>query len=139
MAELSPAVREFLEQPHFAVVATIAPDGLPHQTVVWYALAGDDIVFSVPKGTVKHQHLQRDGRLSICMEQGFRYVTLMGSVTLEEDQGKVRAAYMQMGERYRAVMQGPPPRPSAKSADLMSRERVGIRLKIERVISQGIE
>lgn len=33
--ELTQSIRDFLDQPHFAVVATIAPDGTPHQTVMW--------------------------------------------------------------------------------------------------------
>lgn len=139
MPALSNSVREFLQEPHFAVVATIAPDGVPHQTVVWYGLDGDDIIFTAPQGTVKHQHLQRDPRLSICIEQGFRYVTLSGTVSLETDQAMLQRDYLRLGERYRGAMQTPPPRPSAKASELMTRERVGIRLKVERVISQGIE
>lgn len=139
MATLSQPVRDFLEAPHFAVVATIAPDGMPHQTVVWYAVAGDDVLFSVPKDTIKHRNLARDPRMSICVEEGFRYVTLTGNVSLEDDPSIIRAEYMRMGERYSRVMPSRPPVPSAKSSELMSRERVGVRLKIERVVSQGIE
>lgn len=139
MTQLSQPVREFLQAPHFAVVATIAPDGIPHQTVVWYAVSGDDIIFSVPKDTVKHRNLARDRRMSICVEEGFRYVTLTGTVALEEDQQAVRAEYMRMGERYASAMPSRPPVASGRSAQLMSRERVGVRLTIERVVSQGIE
>ncbi len=139
MSKLSPPIREFLEAPHFAVIATIANDGVPHQTVVWYAVDGDDIVFSVPKGTMKHRNLARDARMSICMEDGFRYVSLSGSVSLEEDQSIVRAEYLGMGARYAGAMPSRPPAPSAKSAELMSRERVGVRLTVDHIISQGIE
>jgi PPOX class probable F420-dependent enzyme len=135
MAALSTAIREFLAQPHFAVIATIAPDGLPHQTVVWYELQDDTIVFSVPRDTVKHKHLQRDPRISICIEEGFRYVTVVGTAALEEDPDKARALYTHMGERYRGSMQMSPPRPSATASELMSRPRVAIRMTIERVIS----
>jgi predicted pyridoxine 5'-phosphate oxidase superfamily flavin-nucleotide-binding protein len=38
--------RAFLEAPRFAVAATISADGLPHQTVVWYALDGDEEMVS---------------------------------------------------------------------------------------------
>jgi predicted pyridoxine 5'-phosphate oxidase superfamily flavin-nucleotide-binding protein len=68
--------RAFLEAPRFAVAATISTDGLPHQTVVWYALDGDEeLVLSTPRGSLKHRHLLRDPRLSVCVEEGFRYVT----------------------------------------------------------------
>jgi hypothetical protein len=60
MAELSAPMREFLDGVHFAVAATIASDGMPHQTVIWYALDADELVFNIPKGSLKHKHLQRD-------------------------------------------------------------------------------
>lgn len=85
MVVLSAGVREFLEQPHFAVSATISADGTPHQTVTWYMLDGDELVMSTPEGSVKHNNLLRDARLSVCVEDGFRYVTLVGSVTLAPD------------------------------------------------------
>ena len=60
--------RAFLEAPRFAVAATISTDGLPHQTVVWYALDGnDELVVSTPRGSLKHRHLLRDPRLSLCV------------------------------------------------------------------------
>jgi PPOX class probable F420-dependent enzyme len=141
MTLLSPALRLFLEQPHFAVVATIGRDGLPHQTVVWYMLEGDQIVFSFPRDTVKHKHLLRDPRLSICIEQGFSYVTIVGTATLEEDPQAARAQYAHVGDRYRVAMSAPMPArpPSAKSMELMSRERVAVRVTIDKLISQGVE
>lgn len=139
MAVLSQAEREFLEAPHFAVVATIAPDGVPHQTVVWYAVDGNDIIFSVPKDTVKHRNLARDPRMSICIEEGFRYVTVTGKVSLNEDAAAVRAAYQHMGQRYARAMTSRPPIAPGRAASLMSRDRIGVRLTVEHVISQGIE
>jgi PPOX class probable F420-dependent enzyme len=139
MTTLSAAVRSFLDEPHFAVVATIAPDGVPHQTVVWYVREGDEILFSVPQATVKHQHLQRDSRLSICMEDGFRYVTLIGTAALDEDWAAAAAQYAQVGRRYQGRVAAPQGPPSARSAELMKRSRVGIRMTVERVISQGVE
>ena len=60
--------RAFLEAPRFAVAATISADGLPHQTVVWYALDGnDELVLSTPRGSLKHRHLLRDPRLSLSL------------------------------------------------------------------------
>ncbi len=78
--------RTFLEAPRFAVAATISADGLPHQTVVWYALDGEEeMVLSTPRGSLKHRHLLRDPRLSVCVEDGFRYVTVSGRVRIEEE------------------------------------------------------
>ena len=50
---LSDAARAFLAEKRFAVLATISRDGLPHQTVMWYELRGDDIIMNTAAGRVK--------------------------------------------------------------------------------------
>jgi PPOX class probable F420-dependent enzyme len=134
----------FLEAPRFAVAATISTDGLPHQTVVWYALDGDDeeVVLSTPSGSLKHRHLLRDPRLSLCVEDGFRYVTVSGRVRIEEEPKAARELYGRIGARYRGTMPSPSagkssPRLDPKTAGLLSRERVTLRLAIERIRSNG--
>ncbi len=136
--------RAFLEAPRFAVAATISTDGLPHQTVVWYALDGDEeLIVSTPRGSLKHRHLQRDPRLSVCVEEGFRYVTVSGRVRIEEEPEAARELYGRIGARYRKAMPSssvgkrPPPRLDSKTAELLSRERVTLRLAIERVHTNG--
>jgi PPOX class probable F420-dependent enzyme len=136
--------RAFLEAPRFAVAATISTDGLPHQTVVWYALDGDEeLVLSTPRGSLKHRHLLRDPRLSVCVEEGFRYVTVSGRVRIEEEPKAARELYGRIGARYRGAMprpsagKEPPPRLDSRTAELLSRERVTLRLAIERVRSNG--
>jgi PPOX class probable F420-dependent enzyme len=135
--------RAFLEAPRFAVAATISTDGLPHQTVMWYALDGDELILSTPRGSLKHRHLLRDPRLSVCVEDGFRYVSVSGRVRIEEEPEAARELYGRIGARYRRAMprpsagKGPPPRLGSKTAELLSRERVTLRLTIERVRSNG--
>jgi PPOX class probable F420-dependent enzyme len=136
--------RTFLDAPRFAVAATVSTDGLPHQTVMWYALDGDEeLVLSTPNGSLKHRHLLRDPRLSVCVEEGFRYVTVSGRVRIEEEPEAARELYGRIGARYRKAMpsssvgKGPPPRLDSKTAELLSRERVTIRLAIERIHSNG--
>lgn len=136
--------RAFLEAPRFAIAATISTDGLPHQTVVWYALdADDELVISTPSGSLKHRHLLREPRLSLCVEDGFRYVTVSGRVRIEEEPKAARELYSRIGARYRGAMprpsagKGPPPRLDSKPTELLSRERVTLRLAIERVHSNG--
>ncbi len=140
--QLTNEQREFLQAPHFAVVATIGGDGLPHQTVMWYVLDGDDLVLSTPKGSLKHKHLLRDSRLSVCVEEGFRYVTLSGIAAVDESDPQVaRALYMQIGARYMAGMstagRPDPSQLDPKAAELLNRDRVTLRLKIDHVHSNG--
>jgi PPOX class probable F420-dependent enzyme len=135
---LTDAMRDFLNEPHFAVVATIGADGMPHQTVIWYELRGDEIVMSTPQESLKHRHLQRDPRMSLCVEDGFRYVTVHGRATLVEEPEAARALYATVGSRYRNAVPMPsaPPR-DPKVMELLSRERVTIRLSVDHVHSNG--
>jgi PPOX class probable F420-dependent enzyme len=85
---ISDDVRAFLEQPRFAVMATINRSGSPQLTVMWYALApdGEDVVvLNCTRGLLKERNLRRDPRMSLCIEDGMRYVTLEGRAELIED------------------------------------------------------
>jgi PPOX class probable F420-dependent enzyme len=136
---LSQQQQEFLDAPHFAVVATIAADGLPHQTVMWYQRDGNDLLLSTPAESLKHRHLQQDTRISVCIEEGFRYLTLSGHAAIVEHSPEAaRALYQQIGARYMAVA----PRPTAQPPDpkvlaLLSRPRVTLRLTIDHIHSNG--
>ena len=129
--DLTEAMRQFLEEPRFAVVATIGKDGMPQQTIVWYLVEGDEIVMNTAKGRIKETNLRRDPRLSFCLEDGYRYITIKGTVTIDEvnAQRDIKA----MAERYH----------DAERAKNMVRdqfakeERVSFRLKIDRVSANG--
>ena len=61
-------VREFLEEPHYAVMATINASGTPQLTVMWYALhpTEDIILLNSSGGLLKVKNLRRDPRASFC-------------------------------------------------------------------------
>src|SRR4029453_4283345 len=70
---ISDDVRAFLEQPRFAVMATINKWGRPQLTVMWYALATDGatvVVLNATRGLLKERNLRRDPRMSLCIEDG---------------------------------------------------------------------
>jgi len=77
---LSEKMRAFLEEPRFAVLATHMPDGRIQQTVMWYELRGDQIMMNTTRGRVKARNLRHDPRVSICVEDGYNYVTIEGRV-----------------------------------------------------------
>ena len=77
---LSPEARAFLDAPRFAVIATLDPDGGPHQAVVWYRLDGDEIVLNSADGRRWPANLRRDPRIHFSVEDGYRYVQGRGSV-----------------------------------------------------------
>lgn len=136
MAELSPAVRAFLAEPRFCVFATIAPDGMPHLTVVWYELQGDEIMMNIGRKRAKFAYLRRDPRGSCCIEDGARYVTISGPCTLQwADQEAAQADIKRLATRY----DGPERAEEEAESQFRHEERVTIRLRIARVDARGFD
>jgi PPOX class probable F420-dependent enzyme len=105
-------VRTFLEEERFAVLATVNANGSPQQTVMWYELRGDTIVMNTKRGRKKDRNLIRDPRASVCVEDGFRYVTLDGAIELIEDPAIAQADIAALARRYH----------DADTAEKMARE-----------------
>jgi PPOX class probable F420-dependent enzyme len=132
---LSPAVRRFLEERRFAVLATIAPDAHPHQTVMWYELRGDDIIMNTRAGRVKDKHLRRDPRVSVCVSDGYTFVTLEGVVELIEDAATAQEDIKRLAIRY----DGPEDGERQAREGFSKQQRITIRMPISRVITHGID
>ena len=135
MPKLSPAVREFLGEPRFAVLATVNSDGTPQQTVMWYLLEGDDIVMNTARGRRKDRNLVRDARVSICVEDGYRYVTLSGSVTLDDRHEPSQADIRRLAVRYAGEEEAA----RMVADDFGKQSRVTIRMKIAAADIRGFE
>jgi PPOX class probable F420-dependent enzyme len=133
--KLSDKVRDFLEQPRYAVLGTINEDGSVQQTVMWYELRGDHVMMNTKRGRVKDNNLLRDRRISLCVEDEYRYVTLSGEATLIEDQAAAQADIKTLAIRYHGQEKG-----EKQSRDLFAKQqRITILLPIERVIADGFE
>ena len=134
MDQLKPSVRAFLDEKRFAVLATVDTDGRPQQTVMWYELVDDHILMNTARGRVKDRNLRRDPRLSICVEDGYRYVTLDGTVELIDDQATAQADIARLAVRCHGPQQG-----EAMAADFAKQQRVTLRMTINNVIANGLE
>jgi PPOX class probable F420-dependent enzyme len=100
-AQLTPAVRAFLTtEPRFATIATINPDGSPHQVVVWYLVRGDRILLNSLEGRRWPANLRRDPRISLTVEDGLDYVTIAGLAAEEPDSALAQAEIAEMAHRY---------------------------------------
>ena len=101
---LTPAVRRFLEAPdRFATIATINPDGSPHQTVVWFLVQDDDsVVINSLVGRRWPTNLRRDPRISFSVEAGLDYVVLRGQAHEIDDGERAQADIAAMARRYEA-------------------------------------
>jgi PPOX class probable F420-dependent enzyme len=88
---LNDEIRRLLDGRHFAVLATINPDGGPQTSAMWVGRDGDDVLFSTVAGRRKHRNLLRDPRLSVTIldsDDPYNYVELRGRATITEDVGR---------------------------------------------------
>ncbi|HEY0736942.1 MAG TPA: PPOX class F420-dependent oxidoreductase [Herpetosiphonaceae bacterium] len=132
--QLSDEFRAFLAAPRFAVIATINPDGSPQQTVIWYELQGDEIMMNTAAGRVKTRNLERDPRVSFCVEDGYRYLTITGRATLNDDQAVAQADNMVLARRYMTPAEYEP-----WIERFQRQQRVTVRLTIETLVAYGFE
>jgi PPOX class probable F420-dependent enzyme len=124
-AFLRPEHRAWLmEKMRWPVLATIRKDGMPSQSVVWFDLdpTEDVVLINTLAGRLKHRHLQRDPRVSLCWEDETHYLTIEGRVTeMSPDPGM--AGIWAMARRY-----------GEGEGSFAVGERINIRIRIERVI-----
>lgn len=133
-SELTPAQRRFLEEKRFAVVGSKNPDGSPHLAVMWYLLDGDDIVVNSAQGRIKDRNLAADPRMSVLVEDGYRWIRVDGRAAIEHDQTIAHADIRRLAARYyedeRKVED------SVKN-NFSKQHRITYRLPIRRVASEG--
>ena len=119
-----------------ATMATIGPDGLIHQIAMYFAwLDGALLVLSKAKAQ-KIVNLRRDPRCSFHVESGDHYdelagVNLAGRAELLEDEESLWQIGIALNERQR----GPWEESRRPMVENVLRNRVGVRLRPERVIS----
>lgn len=134
ISALTPAVEAFLNEVRFASLATINPDGAPQQTVMWYMIQDGKIMMNTARGRQKDLNMVRDPRISICVEDGYRFLTISGNVELiEDDQPRAQADIHALAVRYHGQ----------ERADAMvdesfgKQERITMLLAIDHVIANG--
>jgi len=102
---LPDSVHDFLDANRFITIATIDPDGSPHQAVLWYRLDGDEIVLNSAVGRRWPANLQRDPRISLSVTDeadGYRWVGVTGEARAVADQATAQADIAEMARRYHA-------------------------------------
>jgi PPOX class probable F420-dependent enzyme len=128
--QLAESVRTFLAEPRFAVLATINKDGTPQQSVMWFELRGDQIMMNTAQGRLKDRNIRRDNRASICLEDGYAYLTISGTVELNDDQAVAQADIKALAHRYNG--------PDANTAHFQQEQRITWLLSIDKVDARGI-
>lgn len=128
-------VRAFLAERRFASLATVNPDGTPQQTVMWYLLDGDEILMNTAVGRIKHRNLKDNPEISICVEDGYRYVAVSGVAGLDEDQERAHADVLRLAVHYHGQEDGQ----EQYERTFRGAERVSIRMTVDRVVHNGFE
>lgn len=98
---LSEKARAFLQERHFAVLATLNEDGSPQLTTMWYLLQEDTIMMNTKAGRIKDLNMKRDPRIAICVEDSYNYVTISGTVSMIYDQEKAHEDIYRLAVRYK--------------------------------------
>lgn len=133
MVDVDAKVRAFLDEQRFAVLATLDADGMAQQTVMWYRLDGDHVLMNTARGRKKDLNLLHDRRASICVEDGYRYVTIAGETELIDDQERAQADIKALAIRYHGEERG-----EEMGRDVFGKqERITILLSVSRVIANG--
>jgi PPOX class probable F420-dependent enzyme len=133
---LTPEQRAFLEEPRFAVLATSFPDGTIQQTVMWYALRDDMIMMNTARGRIKDRNIRANPAVSLCWEEGYKFLTISGNVTdLIDDRETALDDIFSLARRYN---------PNATDEDIdrqfsnfRQEERVTLLVTIDNVIANG--
>ena len=109
-AVLNDATRNLLDGRHYAVLATLNPDGGPQTSVVWVIREGDTVLFSSTAGRKKVRNLARDPRISLTifdLGNPYESVEIRGVAELVEDPG--RELPKRLSQKY--LGEDPPPEP----------------------------
>lgn len=80
-------IEEFHQAPRNAIVGTNRRDGAPQLSPVWYLYEDGRIYIGVRRTSAKFRNLQRDPRISLCIDGGHpdsRAVMIYGSAELIE-------------------------------------------------------
>jgi PPOX class probable F420-dependent enzyme len=129
--ELSARARAYLQEVRFAVLGTINQDGTPQLTTMWYLLETDGtITMNTKVGRAKERNMRRDPRMSICVEDGYNYVAISGTVEMIDDQKIAQHDIYRLSARYHGEAKA-----RQQMEEQFSREtRVTLRLKPESIV-----
>jgi PPOX class probable F420-dependent enzyme len=80
-------IDQFLAERRNAVLGTIRKDGSPQLNPMWFYWNGEVFYISTTRSRFKYNHLQRDPRVTLCIDDvtGFQTVIVEGRAQIVED------------------------------------------------------
>jgi PPOX class probable F420-dependent enzyme len=89
MATLNDAeVRRLLEDPNYAVISTLNPDGSIHDTIVWINAENGTVAVNSAVGRKWPRNLERDPRVTVLVYEAgnpYNFVEIRGTATATRD------------------------------------------------------
>ena len=126
---LSADARAFLAAPRYATIATVGPDGAPHQAIVWYVVDGDDLIINSRPERHWPRNLAADPRISVAiyeLEQPEHWFGLKGRAQLLHEGAEATADIQALARRY-----------SGDPEKYAEQDRVSYRILVESVFEYG--
>jgi len=123
---------EFVRSRKWAVVTSLRKDGSPSNSVIYYAVDGDELIFSTTKDRVKAKTYRRDPRAAITvLDEGapHGFVTIEGTAAVQDDD--VLPGHILVNRAMRGDPEWTPPEGYIEG--LAKAGRVIIRIRAERV------
>jgi PPOX class probable F420-dependent enzyme len=101
--ELPASHADLLERPLFGHLATVAPDGSPHSSVMWFAWDGEVLRFTHTSTRQKFRNLQHEPRAALSVhdpENPYRSLEVRGVVESTVPDDDVASFYKELQTRY---------------------------------------
>ena len=101
--ELPASHADLLERPLFGHLATVAPDGSPHSSVMWFAWDGDVLRFTHTSTRQKFRNLQHEPCVALSIhdpENPYRSLEVRGVVESTVPDDDVASFYKELQTRY---------------------------------------
>jgi len=135
---LEPNVKSFLTNPvRYATIATINPDGSPHQIVIWFLVRtdeqrGDHLVVNSRRGRKWPSNLMRDGRANLAVYEAEDAVTIECRVVETYAGEAAQQDIGEMAQRYDSAEEA-----QREMARFRTEDRVSFILQPTKVLAHG--
>jgi PPOX class probable F420-dependent enzyme len=124
-----------LEGTRTGKLGTTTREGAPHVSPVWFALDGEEIVFTTGRDRVKGQHIRRDPRVAVLVDDErppFAFVHVRGRADLAENAPDLLEWATRIAGRYMGPHQA-----EAYGRRNAVPEELLVRIRPERVIAKA--
>ncbi|MEO6091805.1 MAG: TIGR03618 family F420-dependent PPOX class oxidoreductase [Novosphingobium sp.] len=130
-------VAAFLDGAKTLTVATLDREGAPHLTALWFARAGDLLLFETYGASQKLVNLRRDPRIAVQCEAGEHYdelrgVSIQGTAEIVDSEPRLTELMTAIVARN---LGGLEPQPLASHVAAMVRKRVVVVVHPRKVMS----